>query len=203
MTEKRECGRNPGPVWCLSSIFPLHFIVNVETVHACAAKFKVDHPIHAPVPLTPSRWITALPRTFSLEIYFCRVFTFHPVKFERPHLLVAQLLNAVPGRTPRQWSIGVLWLKKPGLCLTVKRRGSSTPCPLVPPSRVPFYPMTSCASSALAPWLFSPWPGSITKFSRCTWDFQAPYMCILADDSLDENVKEDESASLPMDLLYV
>ena len=45
----------------------------------------------------------------------------------------------------------------------------------------------------------------VFKDSWCAWDFQAPYMCILAYDSLDENVKEgmDESASLPMDLVYV
>jgi hypothetical protein len=45
----------------------------------------------------------------------------------------------------------------------------------------------------------------VFKDSWCTWDFQAPYMCILAYDSLYENVKEgmDESASLPMDLVYV
>lgn len=62
------------------------FTVNIEVIHAClsnlgllnmvdasvlykeleqqAAKFKVDQPIPPPPPLTPARWITALPRIF-------------------------------------------------------------------------------------------------------------------------------------------
>ena len=43
----------------------------------------------------------------------------------------------------------------------------------------------------------------VFKDSWCIWDFQAPYMCIFACDSLDDNVKEgmDGSASLSMDIV--
>ena len=63
--------------------------VNIKAVHAClsslgllnvvdasvfyneleqqAAKYKIDQPIPPPPPLTPSRWITALPRIFFLS----------------------------------------------------------------------------------------------------------------------------------------
>ena len=45
----------------------------------------------------------------------------------------------------------------------------------------------------------------VFKDSWCTWDFNAPHLCILASDSLDENVKggADGSVPLPMNLLYV
>jgi len=209
------------------------FTVNIEAVHAClsslgllnvvdssvfyneleqqAAKCKADQPIPAPPPLTPSRWITALPRIFSLGIYFCTVFNFHsaePVKIERRPSTSSTTTERGPGPDPKTMKYRRFIIEETRAMLDREAERLKHTLPIDAPITSPllsYDQLRLICFSSITIFSLTREQNQVFKDSWCTWDFQAPYMCILTDDSLDENVKEgmDESASFPMDLVYV
>ncbi|KIM43377.1 hypothetical protein M413DRAFT_436193 [Hebeloma cylindrosporum] len=189
------------------------FVVNFEAVHAClrsldllnvvdasvfyneleqqAAKFKVGS-IPPPPPLTPSRWITALPA--------------EPVEFEpHPALTFESSMAPMPNPDPRI-NLRRMMIEETRAMFDRQSERLKHTFPINAPITSPllsYDQLRFICFSSIAVFSMTREHNQVFKDSWCTWDFNAPYMCILSYDSLEENLKEGmgESPSLPMDLV--
>lgn len=130
-----------------------------------------------------------------------------PVKIE-PHPFTSSLSTPGPGPDPKRMKYRQFIIAETRAMLDREAERLKHTLPIDAPITSPllsYDQLRFICFSSITVFSLTREHNQVFKDSWCAWDFQAPYMCILAYDSLDENVKEgmDESASLPMDLVYV
>jgi len=163
----------------LNVVDPLAFYNELEQQ---ATKFKVAQPL-PPLPLDPSRWITSLPPK--------------PIRLGQPYHSTVHVAPKPDAKTLERRRYIIENTNWEALRETLHIDAPIT-SPLVHYENLRFICFSSITVFSL-----DRRQNQVFKDFWCVWDFDADHVCVVASDSLDDNVKTgvDGSTSLPMDLV--